>query len=195
MANTSQLFSQFFSLGLFLVVMQLGKRYDFGDPAILPYLRGMYILSSAIVFLVYKMIEKRIKKKNDLAVLKYVEQPQAFSGKQEGQLVNTTVCAYDISELEKAMKSVVIGCAMTAFMHLYMKYSQPLIVQSIMPFKTLYDQHLFKIHILGRPAQGDLKRPFKAQNGLFGAAGASQTRTDKKSIEQLQAKAEVKKDI
>lgn len=36
-----------------------------------------------------------------------------------------------------------------------------------MALKNLYDSKPIKIHILGQPAEGELKRPFKA-GGLFG---------------------------
>ena len=36
-----------------------------------------------------------------------------------------------------------------------------------MALKNLYDSKPVKIHILGQPAEGELKRPFKAA-GLFG---------------------------
>lgn len=58
---------------------------------------------------------------------------------------------------------------MMVFLHLYMQYTQPLFVQAVMAFKTLYDSKVFKIHVLGQPAEGDLKRPFKVAS-LFGGA-------------------------
>jgi hypothetical protein len=60
--------------------------------------------------------------------------------------------------------------AMMGFLHLYLKYSQPLFVQGIMAFKSLYEAKTVKIHVLGQAADGDLKRPFKAAGGLFGGA-------------------------
>ena len=36
-----------------------------------------------------------------------------------------------------------------------------------MALKNLYDSKPIKIHVLGQPAEGELKRPFKA-GGLFG---------------------------
>ena len=36
-----------------------------------------------------------------------------------------------------------------------------------MALKNLYDSKPIKIHILGQPAEGDLKRPFKTTS-LFG---------------------------
>jgi len=57
---------------------------------------------------------------------------------------------------------------MMAFLHLYLKYTQPLFVQAIMAFKSLYEAKTVKIHVLGQKPDGDLKRPFKSGAGLFG---------------------------
>lgn len=57
---------------------------------------------------------------------------------------------------------------MMAFLHLYMRYTQPLFVQAIMGLKSLYESNEVKIHVLGRASEGDLKRPFKAAGGMFG---------------------------
>jgi hypothetical protein len=59
---------------------------------------------------------------------------------------------------------------MMAFLHLYLKYSQPLFVQAVMAFKSLYEAKIVKIHVLGQKADGDLKRPFKTGGGVFGGA-------------------------
>lgn len=55
-----------------------------------------------------------------------------------------------------------------AGMHLYMGYTQPLFIQALMGVKNLYDAKPVAIYILGKPAEGDLKRPFKAGGGMFG---------------------------
>jgi len=57
---------------------------------------------------------------------------------------------------------------MMTFLHIYLKYSQPLFVQAIMAFKSLYEAKIVKIHVLDQKAEGDLKRPFKSGPGLFG---------------------------
>jgi hypothetical protein len=57
---------------------------------------------------------------------------------------------------------------MMGFLHLYLKYTQPLFVQAIMAFKSLYEAKTVKIHVLGQKADRDLKRPFKSGAGLFG---------------------------
>lgn len=66
------------------------------------------------------------------------------------------------------IRGVFMGLAMMGFLHLYMKYTQPLFLQGVMAVKNLYDAKLVQIHILGKPATGDLKRPFKSGGGLFG---------------------------
>jgi hypothetical protein len=68
------------------------------------------------------------------------------------------------------VKGVYTSIAMMAFLHLYLKYSQPLFVQAIMAFKSLYEAKVVKIHVLGQAADGDLKRPFKSGPGFFGGA-------------------------
>lgn len=38
-----------------------------------------------------------------------------------------------------------------------------------MGLKNLYDAKPVAIYILGKPAEGDLKRPFKSGGGMFGS--------------------------
>jgi hypothetical protein len=59
---------------------------------------------------------------------------------------------------------------MMSFLHIYMKYTQPLFVQALMGLKNLYEANPVAIHLLGRKAEGDLKRPFKSAPGMFGGA-------------------------
>ena len=145
---------------------------------------------------------------------------------------------YDLQETSKLVRAVYFGCAMMAFMHLYLKYvapplsyhpfcchplpartipphtyatvhplpgasgpslnnaqahradvtpicryTQPLFIQALMGAKTLYDAKPVAIHVFGKPAEGDLKRPFKA-GGMFGAAADPQT--DKAAIDEAE---------
>jgi hypothetical protein len=56
-----------------------------------------------------------------------------------------------------------------AFLHLYLKYTQPLFIQGVMALKNLYDAKPIQIHLLGFKAEGELKRPFKTSS-LFGTS-------------------------
>lgn len=59
---------------------------------------------------------------------------------------------------------------MMGFLHVYMHYTQPLFIQGLMGLKNVYDAKPVQIYIFGKPAEGDLKRPFKASGGMFGGA-------------------------
>ncbi|KZT06099.1 inorganic phosphate transporter [Laetiporus sulphureus 93-53] len=171
-----------------LLAMQVAKKVDFSDPQILMGVRIAYVAVQIIILGTYYYVSYKIKQKNDMTVLKYVEPPNPMT-KEEGHLVTTTVRDYDLQETSKLVRSVYMGLAMMTFMHLYMKYTQPLFVQALMGLKGLYDAKLVAIHILGKPAEGDLKRPFKS-GGFMGVAANPQT--DKAAIDAAEKRASKK---
>ncbi|KAK7031442.1 Pho88 superfamily [Favolaschia claudopus] len=162
------------SLVISLGVMQVARKIPFDDPDVLLYTRIGYVGVQAVVLAIYYYISMSIKKKNDQTVLKYVDSPNAMT-QEPGQLVTTTVRDYDLSEVSKLLRSVYMGFAMMGFLHLYMKYTQPLFMQAVMGLKGLYDAKPVQVHLLGQKAEGDLKRPWKAAPGMFGAAAGPQT--------------------
>lgn len=173
------------NLVIMLVMMQVSKKIPFEDPTVLVAVRALYIASNVFIFALYFWTKSKIEKKNDLTTLKYVEPPSAFSGTTESKLVTTTVKEYDIQQVNSAIKGVFSGIAMMAFMHIYMKYTNPLLIQSILPLKSAVEQKIVQIHVFGKPATGDLKRPFKAAS-LFGAQGSGDVLTDKKTIAEAE---------
>lgn len=119
-----------------------------------------------------------------MTVLKYVE-PAPMGSTEEPKAVTTTVHAYDQQQLKGLFKSQLMGLGMMGVMHIYFKYTNPLLIQSIIPLKGAFEGNLVKVHLLGKPASGDLKRPWKAAAGMMGALqqGQGEIKTDKKSIE------------
>jgi hypothetical protein len=119
-----------------------------------------------------------------MTTLKYVEQPQMGSS-EEPKLVTTTVHKYDVEQMKALYKAQLMGVGMMAVMHLYFKYTNPLLIQSIIPLKGAFEGNEVKIHLFGNPAIGDLKRPFKAAAGLMSSlqGGAAAPTQDKKTIE------------
>lgn len=101
---------------------------------------------------------------------------------EDPKLVTTTIQEYDQSQLTALYKSQAMGLAMMGFMHLYMKYTNPLLIQSIIPVKGAFESNLVKVHVFGTPATGELKRPWKAAGGMMGM-GQGEIKTDKASIE------------
>lgn len=118
----------------------------------------------------------------DLTTLKYVE-PAPMGSTEEGKLVTTTVHAYDMGQLKQMFRSQMMGVAMMGVMHFYFKYTNPLLIQSIIPVKGAFESNLVKIHLFGQPATGDLKRPFKAAAGFMSSMAGGPAQSDKKAIE------------
>lgn len=102
---------------------------------------------------------------------------------EEPKFVATTVKAYDLQQLKALFKAQLMGVGMMGVMHLYFKYTNPLLIQSIIPLKGAFEGNLVKIHLFGQSATGDLQRPWKQAGGLMGAMQGGEIKTDKKSIE------------
>lgn len=183
--------------------MQVSKKIPFEDPQVLMGVRGLYIVSNLIIIGMYLYIQSKINSKkgpspppsippvlhqtnplhpSDLTTLKYVE-PAAMGSSEEPKLITTTIHSYDQQQLRAMFKSQLMGVGMMGVMHLYFKYTNPLLIQSIIPLKGAFEGNLFKIHVLGQPAAGELKRPWKAAGGFMGMGGAGEVKADKKSIE------------
>lgn len=184
--------------------MQISKKIPFDDPNVLNGVRALYIVSNIIIAGIYFYVQMQINKKNgaslniattqcsqnphpaltspDMTVVKYVEPAPMGSG-EEPKFVATTVKAYDLTQLRALFKGQMMGVGMMAVMHLYMKYTNPLLIQSIIPLKGAFEGNLVKVHLFGQPATGDLARPWKAAAGFMGAMQGGDIKTDKKSVE------------
>ncbi|KAL7623681.1 phosphate transporter (Pho88) [Parahypoxylon ruwenzoriense] len=167
---------------IILGMMQVSKRIPFDNPDVLNYVRVLYVTSNLIIASIYIYVQLQINKKKDLTTLKYVE-PAPMGSSEEGKLVTTTVQAYDSQQLKNSFRSQLMGIAMMSFMHLYMKYTNPLLIQSIIPLKSALESNLVKIHLFGQPASGDLKRPFKQAAGLMAGLQSGPAQSDKKAVE------------
>jgi len=183
--------AQFANLAISLGAMQLARKIPMdSDPQILLYVRIGYAVSQLICLAVYYYTSMKIKQKNDQTVLKYVE-PKGPMSTEPGSLVATTFRDYDLAETSKLVRGVYMGVAMMAFLHGYMRFNPPLFIQGLMALKGLYDAKPVAIYLLGKPATGDLKRPFKA-GGMFGAAG--DPATDAAAVKEAEGKPGGKKD-
>jgi hypothetical protein len=117
-----------------------------------------------------------------MTVIKYVE-PAPMGSAEEPKSVTTTIYAYDTQQLRSLFKAQLMGIGMMGVMHIYFKYTNPLVIQSIIPVKGAFEGNLIKIHLFGKPATGELKRPWKTSGGLMGAMQGGEIKTDKKSVE------------
>jgi len=179
--------AQITNLLVSLGAMQIARKIPLEDPDVLNYVRIGYVSVQLLVISIHFYVSYVIKKKNDLTVLKYVE-PAPLMSQEPPKVVTTTVKEYDMSETSKALRGVYTGIAMLAFMHLYMKYTQPLFIQGLMGLKGLFDAKEIMIHVFGKKAEGDLARPFKAPPGMFGVEAPGPA-TDSASIKAAEESA------
>jgi hypothetical protein len=168
------------NLAIILGAMQLSKKIDWEDKQVLTNMRLVYLASNVIVFALFAYIYAQIQKKkgchvcllawliSDQTALKYVDAVKPLS-QESPLLITTTVQEYDTSQVKSAVTSALMGIGMMGLMHLYFGYTQPLLVQSIMPIKNLFESKVARIHLLGSEPVGDLKRPWKT-GGLFAGA-------------------------
>jgi len=176
--------SQVTNLVIVLGMMQVSKRIPFEDPDVLLGVRALYVVSNLFILGIYLYVQSQINKKKDLTTIKYVEPAPMGSG-EEPRPVTTTVMEYDKQQLRNLMRSQLMGVGMMAVMHLYFKYTNPLLIQSILPVKSAFESNLVKIYVFGKPATGDLQRPFKAAAGFMNM-GQGQIKSDKASIENAE---------
>ena len=85
------------------------------------------------------------------------------------------------------MKQGFTGIAMIAFLHLRFGYVQPLIMQSILNFKTFFMTKEARIHFFGgNTTRGDLRRPFRVESPFGTANEKNQPKIDKGSIKRAE---------
>ncbi|KAI1918425.1 phosphate transporter (Pho88) [Ophidiomyces ophidiicola] len=164
--------------------MQVSKKIPFEQPEVLLGVRTMYIASNVIIAALYFYVYNQINQKKELKTLKYVE-PAPMGSSEEPRPVVTTIQDYDKQQLRSQFKSQLMGVAMMCVMHLYFKYTNPLVIQSIIPLKSALEASLVKIHVFGQPAKGDLERPWKAAGGFMGM-GQSEVKSDKATVESAE---------
>jgi len=184
---SSPIFNGIFILG----IVQLSKGFNLEDPTNLLYARIAYASAQIVLIALTYWLIAMVRKQNDKTLMRYVEPPKMGQG-GEGELVSTTHAEYDVTELKKTITSTLTGVAMIALLHFQFKFTQPLIIQSVLPLKTFLLSKEALIHIWGEKAEGDLKRPFKVQNPFGFGNESSQPKTDKQAIKKAEKAAKDK---
>jgi len=155
---------------------------------------GAYVTAQVIVLGLSFLIQKKIQSKKDTTVLKYLDQPKPMSGEQP-KLISTTNMAYDLEQNASAQKQALISFALMLFLNFQFGVIRPLVVQSILPVKNALQSKFAQVHLFGKPAEGDLRRPWKADNpfaALSGAAEEPQSEAAEKAAIKKAEKAESK---
>ncbi|KAI8641507.1 inorganic phosphate transporter [Parasitella parasitica] len=166
MGSPSIISNPVFNIGFLLVSMQLAKKIDWEDPEVLNYARiGYYSAQVLVVAMAYGLIAL-IKKKNDSTSLTY-DAPKK-PGQSEGAptTITTTVKDYDVDQVKQFIQSTLTSIVIISVMHWQFKFTQPLLMQSILPVKNLLTHKEALIHLWGDAPEGNLVRPFVADNPL-----------------------------
>lgn len=71
---------------------------------------------------------------------------------------------YDLEAIQKSLNGVYTQVVIMGFLHFYFKFTQPLVLQSILPWKNLLTMPVVQIRIFGCKAEGKLARPWKTPN-------------------------------
>ncbi|CAG8506593.1 527_t:CDS:2, partial [Scutellospora calospora] len=168
---------------LILFTVQVARKLDLENSDSIIYVRTGYIVVQTFVLSICYYLATKIKKVNDRTPLKYVEPGKSFIG-EPPKPVETTNCDYDLGKLQELLKQTFVGIALMTVLHFWFEFTQPLFIQSILPLKILYENPLVQIHLFGKPAEGDLKRPFKTAGLLGNLVESQQPQTDKASIKK-----------
>jgi len=182
--------NQLGTLAFVLLTVQATKQLDMTDPTTLLIIRVCYATAQFIMLGLCFYIYRGISHKPDNTLLKVTEPAPAFSG-AEAVTKDMTVSDYDMAELRKFIQQTAISLCLLSFLHYKYDYVQPLILQSILPFKNVWSMPLFKIHVLKKAAAGALKRPWKVANP-FDFNAASSTPTPEASVTEEKKKGKKK---
>ncbi|RKP19995.1 hypothetical protein ROZALSC1DRAFT_28470, partial [Rozella allomycis CSF55] len=176
------MFSALLPLILVFGTIQVSKYFNLDTPENLTTIRAVYTIAQFLVFSVFALIYFKVKKNVDKAVVMYTPPPEPF-GETKKETVKMSIQEYDTMELKQNLRQASISVAILAFLHVKFGYTQPLIIQSVLPIFNLIKSPLFKIYFLGKSASGELRRPWKvASNPMF--------ENMKKSLEQETKKSE-----
>ncbi|KAJ2779890.1 branched-chain-amino-acid transaminase bat2 [Coemansia javaensis] len=147
--------------------MHIVKRAGLEAPEYVPMIRAAYAVATAAILALTFHLKSLIQKRNDTTALEYDD---PTPGSQNARIV-TTACKYDLGEVAKLQKSTLLTVAIVASMHKFGGYTQPLILQTLLPALNMYKNPLFQIHVLGRPATDSLKRPWIPENPFAALTG------------------------
>ncbi|KAJ3160458.1 hypothetical protein HDU86_000792 [Geranomyces michiganensis] len=149
--------------------MQVANKFELDKEENITYLRLAYAAMQLIAFTSFAFIYARVSSLNDRTPLVYEEAKNPMDPSNVEKHV-TTVRDYDVKKIVEIARSQAVSLGMIALMHFKFGYVRPLLLQSVLGLKSLYEAQLVQVHVLGRPAAGELARPWKVASPLAGLA-------------------------
>eukprot|EP01111_Echinosteliopsis_oligospora_P019298 TRINITY_DN927_c0_g1_i1.p1 TRINITY_DN927_c0_g1~~TRINITY_DN927_c0_g1_i1.p1 ORF type:complete len:218 (-),score=53.01 TRINITY_DN927_c0_g1_i1:53-706(-) len=149
-----------------LPIIFLMKYIDTTDPTSIFYIRAFYGFSQILIISILAYLYLQISANTDKT--RVIGEERKFG--QPAVKIDESVKEYDMAQLKKVATQQIMGMVITTFLVFKFDLVQPLILQSILNPKTILTHPLFSIYVLGKPAEGSRKRPFKEESP-FGALG------------------------
>uniref|UniRef100_A0A7S4R7I3 Inorganic phosphate transporter n=2 Tax=Alexandrium monilatum TaxID=311494 RepID=A0A7S4R7I3_9DINO len=142
-----------------MMAMLLLQRYDLVTLGYLPHMRVLFVAVQLLSLGTLGLLYRRIKLMPSAGERIHVPALRQW-GQELRPAVQQSASEYDISKLTEQLQQLVVGCCILGFIHLKWGYVLPLALQSLSTPLQLVDSPLVQIHLRGRPARGNLKRPF-----------------------------------
>lgn len=154
---------------LVLGVVQLSRKLDLEDPSTINAVRIAYGVSQLLLLAVLYFIKTKIDATPNRTIIEFDDSTPSFTQPAtQGPKKRMTIQEYDLTEWQNQFKQTLIPLGLIMALHLYGGFTQPLIIQTLLPWKALYSTPLLQIYLLGKPAEGSNARPFKKPNPLEG---------------------------
>lgn len=131
------------------------------------YIRILYYTSQVLQVLAWlyirHLIQKKGKKEERTTMIEVFEPAKPFSS-EPPKKTRMSIYDYDLAEVQKNLNQVLSGLVIMSGLHFWFKFTQPLIFQSLLPWKNFFTMSLVQIRLFGFKAEGSLARPWKAPN-------------------------------
>lgn len=117
-------------------------------------------------------------------MIEVVEPAKPFSS-EPPKKSRMSIYDYDLAEVQKNLNQVLSGLVIMTGLHFWFKFTQPLIFQSLLPWKNFFTMPVVQIRLFGFKAEGSLARPWKAPNpfgDLMGQMDEAASAQEKKEI-------------
>jgi hypothetical protein len=142
--------------------LMLIRSLDTEDPDVQ---RNIYIafgVVQSVVLVVGALLYIKIKASTDMSVVDVPPQKVPFqSEEQAGEIRKMPAKDYDAEQFsELYLKKIIMTLCIVSFVSYKWGHVIPLLFQCLHNPMQVYSSHLFKIHVLGQEAKGDLARPF-----------------------------------
>lgn len=174
--------NQFASMAILLILVQVIRRLDLTSSTSINIIRLCYLcsqlLSVAFLFYIRSLIVKKADKSEKVEVdipSKFGEIPTNPPARQK-----ISVMDYDLMECNKQIQQIVSGMLILGILHWWLKFVQPLLIQSIVPWKNLLLTPLVRLYFWKARIDSDeaLKRPWKVPNPFAELLGNMNQNTD-----------------